>query len=61
MHYRADASGFRVVANNIAQVEPAQPVAYSPEEEAEREQHFKTWRAIADSHRDFLTQGDFQN
>jgi len=57
VHYRADASGFRVVANNIAQVEPAQPVAYSPEEEAEREQHFKTWRAIADSHRDFLTQG----
>jgi len=49
VHYRADASGFRVAANNLPQ--PAEPVRDTPEVEAAREQHFKNWKAIAESHR----------
>lgn len=51
VHYRADASGFRVVANNLPPSKPAEPVRDTPEVEAARAEHFKLWKAIADSHK----------
>lgn len=50
VHYRADSSGFRVAANNLPS-KPDEPVRDTPEVEAARELHFKTWKAIADSHK----------
>lgn len=49
VHYVADASGFRVAANNLPQ-KPAEPVRDTPEVEAAKEEHFKAWRGIADFH-----------